>query len=40
MMGCHQGNETLVTVTEIFFKEISFSLALADDKIDLLLLQN
>ena len=38
MMGFHQGNETLVTVTETFFKEIYFSLALADDNIDLLLL--
>ena len=38
MMGFHHGNETLVTVTETFFKEIYFSLALADDNIDLLLL--
>lgn len=38
MMGFHQGNETLVTDTETFFKEIYFSFALADDNIDLLLL--
>ena len=39
MMGFHQGNETLVTVTETFFKEILTKLKpVVEDTLDIVVL--